>query len=65
MALTDSNDRPVAIAGLEFRLSSFYNTSSVYGVVEKHFGESLLWVRSKNKRALEPIGGFESNDVET
>ena len=41
--LTKIEDRPVAIRGLEARLSKFYRTKGYYGVFEKFLVRSLLW----------------------
>jgi hypothetical protein len=53
MALTRPSDRPVVIASLELRLSDFYNTESVCGIVKESFFESLLWFRAHEQ--LKPI----------
>ena len=41
--LTRIEDRPIAIRGLEARLSRFYRTKGYYGVFEKFLVRSLLW----------------------
>ncbi|RSL47108.1 hypothetical protein CEP54_013562 [Fusarium duplospermum] len=46
MDLTNAKDRPLAIAGLEYRLSQVYNTDVIYGMLRSHFAESLFWQRS-------------------
>ncbi|KAI9779871.1 MAG: hypothetical protein M1839_007184 [Geoglossum umbratile] len=56
--LTVKTDRPVAIAGLEHRLETFYRTRSVYGIVQSFFLESLLWQRSRD-RWMEPMFDFK------
>jgi hypothetical protein len=47
LALTKETDRPVAIAGLEYRLAKFHKTRSIYGIVKLFFPKSLLWYRCK------------------
>lgn len=61
LSLTHWTDRPLAIVGLESRLARFHRTPSVYGIMTKCLGRSLLWVRSGNSR-LEPIA-FEDTIV--
>jgi hypothetical protein len=56
--LTKNTDRPAAVAGLEFRMMTFYRTISLYGIVQSYFGESLLWQRSGDKW-MEPIIDFD------
>jgi len=46
--ITNDEDRPVAIAGLEARLERFYGTRSVYGILGSFFRESLFWHRAGN-----------------
>ena len=64
MDLTRADDRPVAIAGLEFRLTEFYNVVSVYGIIRENFRETLLWVRPENDQQLAPIIDFSSPEIE-
>ncbi|KAH8900662.1 HET-domain-containing protein [Thozetella sp. PMI_491] len=45
LRITVKGDRPIAVWGLEDRLSAFYGTDSFYGIVKSFFPESLLWQR--------------------
>ncbi|KAF2788534.1 hypothetical protein K505DRAFT_421053 [Melanomma pulvis-pyrius CBS 109.77] len=49
LGLSKPIDKANAILGIEFRLATFYDTSSVYGVFQCHFGISLLWKRTKDE----------------
>jgi Heterokaryon incompatibility protein (HET) len=60
--ITHSTDRSAAIIGLELRLAVFYRTPSVYGILMKFFGKSLLWKRSTAWR-MEMIGDFKNERV--
>ncbi|RYP58327.1 hypothetical protein DL769_009003 [Monosporascus sp. CRB-8-3] len=60
LGLTQLADRPIAIAGLEYRLEAFYETISVYGIIKSFFGKSLLWQRSADEW-MEPLLNFNSN----
>ncbi|RYP32142.1 hypothetical protein DL767_005378 [Monosporascus sp. MG133] len=59
LSLTVLADKPVAIAGVERRLQTFYGSRSYYGVFEKFFAESLLWWRS-GKSWLSPLIDFKA-----
>lgn len=41
-----SADRPIAIAGLETRLITAFDTVGGYGIFERYIGRSLLWTRA-------------------
>jgi hypothetical protein len=58
LGLTVDSDRPAAISGLEWRLMTYYHTTSFYGIVKSFFGESLLWQRSGDKW-MEPLIDFK------
>jgi len=45
LAITRETDRPYAVAGLEERLASFYDTRSTFGVVHAFLARSLFWNR--------------------
>jgi hypothetical protein len=57
LELTERSDRPVAISGLEYRLEDLHRTRSLYGIVRRYLGESLLWQRSQDKW-MEPLFDF-------
>jgi hypothetical protein len=61
LSLTCRTDRPTAIVGLESRLAKFYRTPSVYGIITKCLGRSLLWTRSGDA-PMESIP-FEAGNV--
>ncbi|PVH71011.1 hypothetical protein DL98DRAFT_117764 [Cadophora sp. DSE1049] len=48
--MTYSEDKTVAISGLQDRLASFYKTQSTYGIVHCYLHKSLLWQRSREER---------------
>ncbi|KAH7398605.1 heterokaryon incompatibility protein-domain-containing protein [Pyrenochaeta sp. MPI-SDFR-AT-0127] len=54
LGITNLEDRPVAIQGLESRLANFHKTNSVYGILECFLHISLLWQRSGNAK-MQPI----------
>lgn len=54
LELTQINDRPVAIAGLEYRLAQAYGTHIIFGILQNHFAESLLWRRAGTEW-MEPL----------
>ncbi|PHH59925.1 hypothetical protein CDD81_2384 [Ophiocordyceps australis] len=60
LSLTRKTDRLVAVAGLEHRLSNFFDTISIYGIVRDFFPESLLWRRSQRER-LESLIDFNDD----
>ena len=61
LGITNLQDRPVAIQGLELRLARFYRTNSAYGILEYFLHRSLLWQRSGNTR-MRPIS-FKGKEV--
>jgi hypothetical protein len=54
LALSKTNDRPIAILGLQDRLAKFYGTRFAYGVAQSFLQKSLIWKRSTNK-SMKPI----------
>ncbi|RSL64921.1 hypothetical protein CEP53_003897 [Fusarium sp. AF-6] len=50
-----SQDRPIAISGLEKRLTSAFTTRGGYGVFQNFLERTLLWKRDDETRSLEPI----------
>ncbi|KAF2184789.1 hypothetical protein K469DRAFT_688403 [Zopfia rhizophila CBS 207.26] len=54
LAITNLEDRLVAISGLESRLAGLYETKYAYGVFDKPLHTSLLWQRCGDK-SIEPI----------
>ncbi|KAM0490779.1 hypothetical protein ACHAP8_011247 [Fusarium lateritium] len=51
----DPQDRPIAISGLEKRLTSAFNTRGGYGVFQMFLERSLLWKKSDESHTLERI----------
>lgn len=50
LSITYATDRPHAIAGLEQKLSHFYNTNSTHGIVHGCLQRSLFWNRAGKER---------------
>lgn len=55
LALSSNSDRPVAIRGLETRLSRVFNTVGGYGLFDYHMHRCLMW-----KRASKPLKRIEA-----
>ena len=53
LGLSVQTDKPLAVAGLEYRLATYYRTLTVYGVFAKFLHETLLWRRGTDR--LQPI----------
>ncbi|RBA09665.1 hypothetical protein FPRO05_05601 [Fusarium proliferatum] len=51
----DSQDRPIAISGLEKRLTSAFNTLGGYGMFQLFLERSLLWKKADDTRPLSRI----------
>jgi len=62
LSFTQDTDRPVAIAGIEYRMEAFYETISVYGIVKSFFGESVLWQRSGDEW-MKPLINFKAQKL--
>jgi hypothetical protein len=52
--ITNLEDRPVAIQGLETRLAMFYNTETAYGIFQCFLARSLFWQRDGDT-PMQPI----------
>ncbi|KAF2104858.1 HET-domain-containing protein [Rhizodiscina lignyota] len=61
LALSFSADRPVAIRGLESRLSQTFRTAGGYGVFELYLHRCLLWQRTGDR--VKRIGEFHGMRV--
>ncbi|KAF6817253.1 TOL [Colletotrichum plurivorum] len=55
LALSSNSDRPVAIRGLETRLSRVFDTVGGYGLFDYHMHRCLMW-----KRASQPLKRIEA-----
>lgn len=60
LQLSHSTDKPLAIAGLEQRLSESLKDKSGAGVFEKHKGRCLLWRRAHDAKSFERISFADS-----
>lgn len=58
-------DRPIAISGLEKRLTSAFNTRGGYGVFQLFLERTLLWKRDDESQSLEPIKFPPARNVPT
>ncbi|KAL1794566.1 hypothetical protein ACET3X_006382 [Alternaria dauci] len=59
LAFTEPADRPVAILGLQKRLSRAFNTKAAHGLFEAYFARGLLWRRrdwQRMERIVQPSG---------
>lgn len=61
----DAQDRPVAIAGLEKRLTSAFDTRGGYGVFQAFLERGLLWKRHSKTLFLKPINFPQQRNVPT
>lgn len=58
-------DRPIAISGLEKRLTSIFNTRGGYGVFQNFLERSLLWKRADETHSLKQIEFTHQRNVPT
>jgi hypothetical protein len=61
----DAQDRPVAIAGLEKRLTSAFDTRGGFGVFQAFLERGLLWKRPDKAPFLKPINFPPQRNVPT
>ncbi|KAM0237420.1 hypothetical protein ACHAP5_009050 [Fusarium lateritium] len=61
----DAQDRPIAIAGLEKKLTSEFDTHGGYGVFEAFLERGLLWKRPGGSSFLKPINFPKERNVPT
>ncbi|KAM0206768.1 hypothetical protein ACHAQI_007993 [Fusarium lateritium] len=61
----DAQDRPIAIAGLEKKLTSTFDTHGGYGVFEDFMERGLLWKRPSESSFLKPINFPKERNVPT
>ncbi len=50
LAFSRPTDRPIAILGLQERLSRVFQTQAAYGFFAAYFGRGLLWRRREARR---------------
>ena len=64
LGITNLEDRPIAISGLETRLASFYETEGVCGILKKFLHRSVLWKRAGKivHTGMKPIA-FKENKI--
>ncbi|KAI0392353.1 HET-domain-containing protein [Xylariaceae sp. FL0594] len=61
LQFSNAYDRPLAIAGLEQRLWTAFKTTGGYGIIDRFFGLSLLWLRDPEETPrMVPIQFSES-----